>query len=222
VAVRAPLSVDLRDAVRGLAGEVGGALLGIDTSSLVASLCLVDARGEVRERELPASAQGSEQIGPALAELVGEGGVPARELAGIVVGLGPGSFTGLRVGLATAKGLAYGGGVPLYGVSSLAAIAAAHGPGRIATVLEARRGEIYAALFEVSEARDVATLVDAHVTTREIFAARCSGARVVEDAPVRAAAALWIARERLLSRAADDVRTIVPAYLKVSEAERQR
>ena len=65
----------------------------------------------------------------------------------IAVGVGPGGFTGLRIGIATARALAQARDLPLVGVSSLAALAAPH-DGRVVAVIDARRGEVFAALFE--------------------------------------------------------------------------
>jgi tRNA threonylcarbamoyladenosine biosynthesis protein TsaB len=70
------------------------------------------------------------------------------DLDAIAVGLGPGTFTGLRIGVATARALAKANGLPVRGVSSLAALAAGMtGDARLA-LIDAKRGEVYAALFE--------------------------------------------------------------------------
>lgn len=73
--------------------------------------------------------------------VLAEAGVGRRELDGVIVGVGPGSFTGLRIGIATALGLSHGLGIPVTGVSSLAALAAG-APGAVAAV-DARRGEVF-------------------------------------------------------------------------------
>jgi tRNA threonylcarbamoyladenosine biosynthesis protein TsaB len=72
-----------------------------------------------------------------------------QQLSGIAVSIGPGSFTGLRIGLATAKGIAYESGLSLVGISTLHANAARvhRFEGLIASVLDARKGELYLALF---------------------------------------------------------------------------
>jgi tRNA threonylcarbamoyladenosine biosynthesis protein TsaB len=74
-------------------------------------------------------------------EVLARTGHQAAELSRIVVGCGPGSFTGLRIGIATARGLALGLGVPCEGVSTLAALAAG-APGALA-LIDARRGELF-------------------------------------------------------------------------------
>jgi tRNA threonylcarbamoyladenosine biosynthesis protein TsaB len=71
------------------------------------------------------------------------------DVAGIAVSIGPGSFTGVRIGLSTVKGLAYGTDIPAIGISTLQAIAArvAGFEGMVCPVLDARKGEVYGAIF---------------------------------------------------------------------------
>ena len=87
----------------------------------------------------------SERLVPAVRRLMEERGWRLRELAAVVVVHGPGSFTGVRVGLSAAKGLSEAGGVPLIAVSRLALLAAAvdGDGGPVHAVLDAGRGEFY-------------------------------------------------------------------------------
>lgn len=78
-----------------------------------------------------------ETLLPAIGAFLAEGNIRRSRLLGIVVGLGPGAFTGLRVGIATAKGLAHGLGIPLVGVSTAEALLAASGIERAALLLPA-------------------------------------------------------------------------------------
>src|SRR5262245_9999813 len=81
--------------------------------------------------DVVALGQGAERgrgVTPAVADLLGCRGLSPRDLAGVAVDLGPGSFTGSRVGVATAKGLALASGTPLVGVTSLEALALTAGP----------------------------------------------------------------------------------------------
>jgi tRNA threonylcarbamoyladenosine biosynthesis protein TsaB len=131
-------------------------VLGLDTSTLVASVALVAGHGETLE--VRAAHDGgvdthSERLLPLVDQVLSEAGVRVADLDALAVGAGPGSFTGLRIGMATAKGLAFAAGKPLHAVSSLAALAldcALHrDPGRvpIAAVMDARRAEIFLGLY---------------------------------------------------------------------------
>jgi tRNA threonylcarbamoyladenosine biosynthesis protein TsaB len=86
---------------------------------------------------------------PAVAEVMERAGTGYADLEAIAVGVGPGTFTGLRIGVATARGLATAAGLPLRPVSSLAALAAGiDAAGPVLPLIDARRGELFAALFE--------------------------------------------------------------------------
>jgi len=88
--------------------------------------------------------QASTRLVPRLETVLSRAGIEARDLAVIACGRGPGTFTGTRVAVATAKGLAYGAGCPLLGVSTLASVAAsAEHEGTVLAILDARRGEVY-------------------------------------------------------------------------------
>ncbi|NBD08542.1 MULTISPECIES: tRNA (adenosine(37)-N6)-threonylcarbamoyltransferase complex dimerization subunit type 1 TsaB [Corallococcus] len=102
-------------------------LLALDTSTLTLSLALVERRGEdVRAVEhvvVPPPEKQSEALPGVVGELLQRHGLKLQDLEGLAVGLGPGSFTGLRIGLATVKALAYATGLKVAGASSLAAVA---------------------------------------------------------------------------------------------------
>ncbi|MDO8518949.1 MAG: tRNA (adenosine(37)-N6)-threonylcarbamoyltransferase complex dimerization subunit type 1 TsaB [Deltaproteobacteria bacterium] len=89
----------------------------------------------------------SQNLLPHIQKLLSEAGIAPKDLATIAVGEGPGGFTGLRVGLSTAVGLATFHEIPIVGVSTLKAMALGSPDGLVASVLPAGRGLIYAALF---------------------------------------------------------------------------
>lgn len=129
-------------------------ILGIDTSSALTSLAVIDDDGEVviaREHSDPR--RHAEVIGPMLAEVVA--GAPRASM--IACGVGPGPYTGLRVGIATALAVGAGWGVPVRGLCSLDAVAAearAERPGRPITVaVDARRSEVYWAKYDAGGRR---------------------------------------------------------------------
>ena len=128
-------------------------ILGFDTSTAASSACVLGAGGELFE-VLPAPARLSErpahaaELLPAIGEAMEAASVRFSDLDAIAVGLGPGTFTGLRIGVATARALAKANDLPVRGVSSLAALAAGiEGHARL-PLIDAKRGEVYAALFE--------------------------------------------------------------------------
>jgi tRNA threonylcarbamoyladenosine biosynthesis protein TsaB len=94
----------------------------------------------------------AEALAPAVAHVLEQAGVDLSDLSAIAVDVGPGLFTGLRVGVATAKGLAQGLGIGVVGLTSLEVLAAAAleggWPGPVAAVVDARRGEVFAGWYE--------------------------------------------------------------------------
>jgi len=122
-------------------------ILALDTSSPWTSCALVDPdRGAVAESLHAPPAKAGEILPGALLALC-EGDL--SKVDALAVGLGPGSFTGLRVGLAALKAIAYARHLPLAGISSLRALAlSASESNLVVPTLEARRGELYAAAFE--------------------------------------------------------------------------
>lgn len=202
-----------------LAGTAGGPLLAIDSSAAQASLCLVvPVTAQVLERDLAAASLPSESLVTGIQEICAAAGLQVADLSALVIGLGPGSFTGLRVGLATVKGLALGAQLPVYGVSSLQLLAAAARrhmaqrkgaklpatPTYVVAVRDARREALYAGLYAVQiDGGSQAVLADAVWTlaglTRAVATALGEDAQqmaqilVVGDA-AEAVAAAWHAQ----------------------------
>lgn len=125
-------------------------VLGIETSTSQAAVALVQDGRLVLTRAHTRPKQSAERLLPMIAELLAEAGWPLSTLDRIGVSLGPGSFTGLRVGIACAQGLALGLSVPLLGVTALRAMARAVPdsiPGPRVALLDARRDELFAAAY---------------------------------------------------------------------------
>jgi len=135
----------------------GALLLCLDTSTPTARVAILDLDGQARFSAEVTADRHAGHLMPLCAEALRAAGVAAADLAGIACGGGPGSFTGLRVGLAAAKGMALATGVALHVVSSLEALAAdmlAASPGATAVpCLDAGKGEVYVAAYRADPAR---------------------------------------------------------------------
>jgi tRNA threonylcarbamoyladenosine biosynthesis protein TsaB len=109
-----------------------------------------------------------ERLAPMAAEALAEAGLAPADLDRIAVTIGPGSFTGLRVGLAFAKGLALALERPLVGIGALEALAAQRGPGFVVACLDARRGRVYLQAFIDGRAVMAPDALDAEVAAARI------------------------------------------------------
>lgn len=133
-------------------------VLGFDTATPVAGIAIVDDDRILAEARHDASRRSADLL-VAIDAVCKQANITPRELDAIAIGAGPGSFTGLRIGMATAKGIAFAAGKPLWAVSSLAALVddavdghaselmIARTDGVFVGVLDARRGEVFAGCY---------------------------------------------------------------------------
>ncbi|MBN1653931.1 MAG: tRNA (adenosine(37)-N6)-threonylcarbamoyltransferase complex dimerization subunit type 1 TsaB [Deltaproteobacteria bacterium] len=124
-------------------------ILAFDTSSVIASIAVVRDGITLAETETYVQAKHGEMLLPRIDSALKEARVEFSEIDLVAVGLGPGSFTGIRVALATAKGFAIAAAKPFVGVNSLRVLArgAIRGTCLVGTVVNAYRGEVYQALY---------------------------------------------------------------------------
>ena len=122
-------------------------LLAFDTASEWCSAALW-ADGVCTWREIHAGQKHSELLTPMLMELLAESGLTLRDLDALAFGMGPGSFTGLRIACGVAQGLALGADLPVLGISTLETLAEESGEDRVMTCLDARMNEVYAAIYQ--------------------------------------------------------------------------
>jgi tRNA threonylcarbamoyladenosine biosynthesis protein TsaB len=123
-------------------------LLAIDSATAACSAALIEDGTVLDERYELVGRGHAERLLPMIAELLDASPAGGRRPDAILVDCGPGSFTGVRVGLAAAHGLAIGWGVPLAGYSSLAAIAIASGAEQLAVALQGGHGELFVQSFD--------------------------------------------------------------------------
>lgn len=190
----------------------------------------------------------SRRLLPAVDFLLEHLGLSLSEVSVLAVSIGPGSFTGLRIGLATVKGLALALKKPVVAVESLAALAALFPESScpLCPVLDARRGEVYAALYRF-KAQDLETLMPPSVLSPDVLCERIEsptiflgeGLRVYGNffqeklgpkfipAPghlreARASSVAYLAERKVKAGEFADPETLVPLYLRPSEAERKK
>ena len=124
-------------------------ILAVDTSTMIQTIAVFDDGQVLAERTLRTRRGHAAGLLGGIDEMLEAVGVDVASLDLLVAGAGPGSFTGLRIGLACLKGLAFAKGKPMLTVSSLAAISmqAGHSPEIVVPIIDARKGEFYAGLY---------------------------------------------------------------------------
>jgi tRNA threonylcarbamoyladenosine biosynthesis protein TsaB len=124
-------------------------ILGIETSTKTGSVAVVSESGVIAQYSLNIEVTHSERLMSTVDRVLKDTGLAIGDLDGFSVALGPGSFTGLRIGIATVKGLAFATGKPVAAVSTLKALAAnlPFASHAVCPLLDARKKEVYAALY---------------------------------------------------------------------------
>jgi tRNA threonylcarbamoyladenosine biosynthesis protein TsaB len=220
-------------------------VLGVETSTMQGGVALMGEDRLVSEYLLNVEATHSERLLPAIDRMLGDAGVGLDAVSGIAVSIGPGSFTGLRIGLSTVKGLAYATGLPVVGVPTLEAMARSvpFAAVQVCPVLDARKHEVYAALFRCERDVLVRLMEDAALSPEALCAKirkptlflgdglsaygelfrRLLGDRMLVPPPAcrggRPACVAELGRQRLLRGERDAAEALVPRYLRPSEAE---
>jgi tRNA threonylcarbamoyladenosine biosynthesis protein TsaB len=219
--------------------------LGIETATSIASVGIIVEDRLVAERSLPMRGSHARTLLPLVDAALDAARVRLDDLSLLAVSIGPGSFTGLRIGLSVAKGLAMATGLPVVGVPTLEAYAQCVGPrpGTVCPVLDARKSEVYAACFEWRGGELVCVAEPAAVAPERLVASLRTPCTLVGDG-VDAYAALWrrelgaaaelvaladlppsgatIARlgiARSAAGRADELAALEPRYCRRSEAE---
>jgi tRNA threonylcarbamoyladenosine biosynthesis protein TsaB len=191
-------------------------ILAFDTATDVATSALVDGDEVLGERTSRAATLLED-----VDALLRQAGAQTRDIGGLAVGTGPGSFTGVRIGLATARGLGLALGIPVAGVSTLDALEAG-APGAL-PVIDARRREVFVpgrvlAPVEVEIDRGRLSVGSGAVRYRDVLAAK--GAEIPPDTDER-----HIPRARFHAALARDfgpAERIEPLYLRVPDADKTR
>ncbi|MET0851218.1 MAG: tRNA (adenosine(37)-N6)-threonylcarbamoyltransferase complex dimerization subunit type 1 TsaB [Candidatus Rokuibacteriota bacterium] len=219
-------------------------ILALESATLAGGAALLDGDVVVGESRTNIALTHSERLMVAIDRLLGDAGWTVKDLEGLAVSVGPGSFTGLRVGIATAKGLAVTLGLPVAPVPTLDALAAilpfADAP--VCPLLDARKGEVYCCLYrwrrdrmvreweyealppEIAAARlpePVIVLGDGVTSCRPYLESRGDSVRIAPPAQrlPSPAAVGQLGRALLEAGRAVAASALTPFYLRPSEAE---
>jgi len=219
--------------------------IAFDTSNQPLSVALLDADNVIAQIETNISRNQSEQLLPAIDQLVMDAGWQPDDLDRVVVSAGPGSYTGLRIGVTTAKTLAYTLGIELAGVSSLGLLATnvTDTSALIVPMMDARNDNLYAAAYEWVDGKLSVVLDDQHTNIEALlarlvdfadrdlffvgdlnrFAERIQGAypdaNLASDNVPHAAHAVKLVKDSSVLTSIDDIHQFVPNYHRLSQAE---
>jgi len=221
-------------------------ILAVETATLMGGVAITSQEGVHAEYRLNIRSTHSEQLMPGVDMVLKASNISLQEIDAFAVSIGPGSFTGLRIGISTVKGFAIVTGRPILPVSTLEALAyglpfSSH---LICPILDARKGEVYTALFQFKGTKNIQRLWDDQVMTPSALLSQITqptlflgnGCHLLNDALLKgsgnlailAPMHLWspsalhiaeLAREKWNSGQIDPSLPIVPRYIRRSEAE---
>jgi tRNA threonylcarbamoyladenosine biosynthesis protein TsaB len=222
-------------------------ILGVDTSTSCGGLGIIDDDEVVAEYAFCREETLSARLIPAIQALLEQARLTLDEIDGIAISLGPGSFTGLRVGLSAVKGLALTAERPVVGIPTLDALAynLPFTPSLICPIVDARKGEVYAALYKQGGGGSVERLTPYQVLSPSTLMERIppqetvflgDGVEVYGEfikghlgeravfAPLnlrflRGTTVADLGLKRIMRGERDDVSSLVPIYVRQSDAE---
>ncbi|MBC1544903.1 tRNA (adenosine(37)-N6)-threonylcarbamoyltransferase complex dimerization subunit type 1 TsaB [Listeria cossartiae] len=219
-------------------------ILGMDTSSDTMTIALFNEGVVLGEYTTNLKKNHSVRLLPAIAALMEECGVKPTALEKIAVAKGPGSYTGLRIGVTVAKTMAWDAGIPIVGISSLALLAenGLYFPGKVVALMDARRGNVYAGVYQASHGEMKNVIADGHIALTELVEQLAQGedailfvgtlteqiqlavTEILGERAIFAQADYTYSRASSLVKLAADLDGepadhFVPDYLKLAEAE---
>ena len=220
-------------------------ILAIDTATKSLSVAVVSDDRLLVEVTLNIDQTHSKHLMRIIAEVLRRPGLEVADLDGLAVTCGPGSFTGLRIGISCVKGLALAAGKPLVGVSSLDALAdpVAQSPHLICPLLDARKSEVYFALYrhdgrglrkeqsdQVASIEKVITAIDepclfignGAVLYQEMLQQNMGQRARFASAglnTIKASTVAWLSAQRFARQDTDDIVTFKPQYIRKPDAE---
>lgn len=223
--------------------------LTIDTSTAVLGIGIMDEETVWAEMTTHLKRHHSERLLPSIQHLLQETNIPLNDIGGVAVTRGPGSYTGVRIGVTTAKVLAWALNIPLVGVSSLAALAVngERFPGCIIPMWDARRERVYTGRYRFDELGELIQLDndrvthvtrwvealaneegsflflgDGAVSYRKLIESELKGRAIFSSmmhGTVRPTAIARLAWRSYHKEGPDEILTFAPEYLQVTEAE---
>ena len=224
-------------------------LLAFETSAKAASVALFDREKLLGESYQNTGLTHSQTLMLMAEDLMKNCGISVSSLTGVAVAAGPGSFTGVRIGVSAAKGLSWGRDIPCWGVSSLESMALGLGvqDGYILPIMDARRAQVYTALFSVKNGVVTRVLEDQAIALPELKEKLPSDMPIflVGDGSIlcyntlkdtvealvlppehrmhQRAAGVGLAAAAMIARGeTGDAAGLQPNYLRLSQAERER
>ena len=210
-------------------------ILAIDTSGQSAGVAVVEngnticarivsAKDSAAGAALPTNWKHSQRLLPAIEAMMRDAALTVADLGAVAYTNGPGSFTGLRIGAATALGLARGRGLPVVAVPTLDAMAYTgiierHAQ-RVVAMLDARRGQVYAAVYERDASGLPARITDYLADTETAVLEIAGEAMIIRDDVDPAAVGMWAATHFHQAREASNVAEVL--YVRAPQAVRER